>query len=218
MQKKGVRTTILLIFSMLVFCSFSFPVYASPDDNYGYNDSYIHRNATQDSNLIFIPPPPTSSYQNYLVAYSPSEEMYYMYVSNSYVTWFDIWAGNNIVNGNSWELYSSKITSNDWELIAQTGDSDFARLPADRIFFDSTIKVEGHYGGQVMFNQNTTYKFYWNLIRIFRLILDKSLDICDYIMQHTFIRYCMLVYLAGEVLIFALVLIRRIGDMRSEAY
>jgi len=215
MKKKGVEFTISLIISMLVICSFAFSVCAADNSEYGYNDSHIDSNATQDHSLIFIPPPPASEFKNYLVAYSPGNEMYYMYVSDSYVSWFDI-LGREIVNGNGWYLYSSKITSNSWELIDQHRAWHFAQLPSDYQIFDATAPVSGHYGDQKMFVQKTGYRLYWDFIKIWRFILDWTLEVSDYIMQHTLIRYAMLLFLAGEVLVFAVVLIQKIGDIRSE--
>ena len=171
MKKKGAEFLSIIIAFILVFCSCSIPVYAASNSDYGYNDSYIDNNAVQDKSLYFVPPPPPSDYSNYFIAYSPSKDVYYLYVSNSYVNWFTF-LHSTIVNTQGCYLYEASLTSNNWTLTFESHDKySWAKLPSDFIVVDSTQPCQGYWGAQIITVQKTGYRFYWDLINLFNFVL-----------------------------------------------
>ena len=220
MNKKGAGLISIFLCTLLIFCSFSFPVYAESYD-FGYNDSYVNSKSTENKDLIFFPLPPSSSYKNYMIFYYQGN--YYMILSDT--TEFLLFGKGFIQNPSygSLVLYIYASNSNTWDPCDKSqfynsfwGMAQFSGL----VVIDVTCQLSSWGAGDPIDSHpmvnNTGYRMYWTIALLFLNILNLVEYFADYIMQHELVKYLCVTAFAGEIFIFLIILFRRIGEMRSE--
>lgn len=219
MNKKGAELISIFLCTLLIFCSFSFPVYAESYD-FGYNDSYVNSNSTENKDLIFFPLPPSSNYKNYMIFYF--EGNVYMALSDSDFLLF----GKDFIQRPSYTdlvLYIYASTSNSWDICDKSQFYNsfwgMVQFPGMTVI-DVTCLLESWGAGtpidQKSIINRTGYRIYWTIALLFINVLNLVEYYADYIMQHELVKYLCVTAFAGEVFIFLILLFRRIGEMRSE--
>lgn len=226
-MKGAGKKVITMFLSLLLFCSFSFPVYAASDyfdpELYNYGDSYINSVSTEDRSLFFLPLIPESQYPHYMIIYRPSEDCYYLYLMNRQLWNAAEFYGGSFIDG-GYDLYKFSRNSNDWELVMANVDYYYGFYHfgfPDYVPIDCTcniVKAVVSSGGdvEVSYVNKTGYRIYWLLSVITKQVLSYLLSFSDYILGHVFLRFAFLIFFAGEVLLFVVMLIRRIGELKYE--
>lgn len=225
MKKKGAELLSIFLISMLVFCSFSVPALASDNYDpslYNFNDSVVNRKSTENKQLYFIPLAPPSRYHNYVIL--EYENVIYLILCENSIDFY----GDCIYSPGTDELefYQLDNSSNNW-VACDVPSLPRWNLDTSRVAFwgctyiDCTFPkmhwmLARPYDDTVIRNQRTGYHIYWNLT----IILLQILSFVDYyaqlIMQHELLIYLCVTALVGELFVFIVLLLRRVGDIRNE--
>lgn len=225
---KRILTSLLLIFFL---CSFSFNVYAAGKANsdfyedglYDYEDSFIGPGSDQNKQLFFVPLIPPSNYKHYTMIYYPTDKSFYLYLHNKYhpEIYYDF-----VLFVEGYELYKwNPDKSATWELLAHYNYGDPAqweiKYPGGLVVVDGTYQILGYQDSSLTpsyyrMHHYTGYRLYWWLALIEKMILQKLVDFSELIMNTPLLRFAFVTFFAGEVVIFAVVLIQRIGRLKHE--
>lgn len=217
MKMKGAKKISIFFITLLILCSFSFFAFADTNE-WGYNDSYINSVSSEDNELYFIPLAPDSQYTDYLVVIW-KENLYLVTGDGDFLVF-----GNGLIQRpNPAQCYEYTKSSNSWVAC------DFPRYsPATGLYgFDRTMEIVDvtsnleHWASGVPIQETsiinrTGYRLYWNITLILLQILNTVNYFADYIMSVVLLRYLCVAALAGEFIIFIVIILRRLGTLRNE--
>lgn len=222
MKKKGAELISIFLISMLVFCSFSVSAYADTNE-WGYNDSVVNSRSVENKQLYFIPLAPYSDKDDYTIL--DYNNVIYLILSQGPIDWY----GQSCIYSpsiNELEFYQLDNRSNNWT------SCDVDSLPRWNLdtgkvafwgctFIDCTYNkhswgLAAPYQESAILNQKTGYRLYWNLSLIYIKILNWVNNIANNILSVVLLRFLCITGLAGEFIIFSVILIRRVGELSEK--
>lgn len=231
-MKRRVQQVIVFILAMLILCpSFCISAYAYADSEHSkyydeeddeYRDSYIVKEGGENSRLVFYPPFPESEYNDYVLMWDKEVDQVSLLIFTSkhqYDLYFHKSSGKDwFPNFKNYEVYTYNPILRAWEYSYNDDTCTFSGGPwwYDGYVIDSSCRLSS---GNVIdiygYTNVTGYRFYWKLIRVEKFLLKQVSKMADYILANQILRLFVLVGFCGEMIVFAVVLIKKLGRRRD---
>lgn len=232
-MKRRVQQVIVFILAMLILCpSFCISAYAYKDSDIKskyydkeddeYRDSYILEKYGENSSLVFYPPFPESDYSDYVLMYDKAVDETSLLIFTSkhqYELYFHKSKGNDwFPNLKDYQVYTYNTKLKSWEFAYDDSSCSFSGGPwwYDGYVIDSSCRLSSGSSIDTYGYTNTTgYRFYWKLIRVEKFLLQQVDKMADYILNNQILRLCVLTGFCGEMIVFAVVLVKKLGSRRD---
>lgn len=230
MKIKAIQVIIVLLILLGLYCPY-LCVYGAteettkPKSDYyfegfnQYGDSYYHKDKIYDNTLLFFPIPPENDYKSYAILYNPDKDIYLFYTTSQFkeISVFGSYPKNYCLVANRFKVY--QLTKNRLSWFDVTSDYPYETNQFKNfVFVDSSTKIDSVYGTNYYdkFTAQTGYHFYWTMQYVEKSLLLYFDKLALYVQNNEILRTVLLFAFGGEILIFVLALINKIGDMKNE--